>query len=308
MTAPIIPVHLLTRSPFDGGSFSTHQLLNKCQQHDMDAVALVDRGYLHGVPEFFNRAKRANINPIVGCEVFPEGHILLSMNSQGYRNLIRISSFIGTEVGPSGFDREALRDMLLQYHEGLIIIVSVGKVTAKVIAVRETILSLHEVFGDRMYCALRPSGPPGQQPLAESVLCLACDIGIPPVAVHEVRYMELKDAKFYSILRAVQAKNKFYDQDVQSLEIGGAYHFKTPGEMRQDFSFCPEALANTIEIAKRCQLESLELPTPSAPWRPVPTKRRRIRCGRPLGEVVKNGLSRPASRRFLRSRNTGSGF
>jgi len=198
---------------------------------------------------------------LLGCEVFPEGHILLAMNSQGHQNLIRISSFIGLQVNPSGIDRHALINMLLQHHEGLIIIVSVGKAAANVIAVRETILRLQEAFGDRMYCALRSPGHPGQQALAESVLWLACDLDIPPVAVHEVRYLEREDARFYSILRPIQPKKKFDEQDGPILEADGGFHFKTPEEMRQDFSFCLEALANTVKIAKRCQLESIALPT-----------------------------------------------
>ena len=108
MSAGFVHLHVHTQHSLLDGAIRVSDLLDKCQEYNMDAVAVTDHGAMYGALEFYLKAKKVGIKPIVGCEFYiapgsrtekksgdagPAFHlILLAMNYQGYRNLMKLSS------------------------------------------------------------------------------------------------------------------------------------------------------------------------------------------------------------------------
>ena len=108
MSAGFVHLHVHTQHSLLDGAIRVSDLLDKCKEYEMDAVAVTDHGAMYGSLEFYVKAKKAGIKPIVGCEFYiapgnrtekkssdagPAFHlILLAMNLQGYKNLMKLSA------------------------------------------------------------------------------------------------------------------------------------------------------------------------------------------------------------------------
>lgn len=289
MSAGFVHLHVHSQHSLLDGAIRVSDLLDKCREYQMDAVALTDHGAMYGALEFYTKAKKAGIKPIVGCEFYvAPGHrsekkvgeagpafhlILLAMNYQGYRNLLKLSSiaqFEGFYYKPR-IDREVLE----QYSDNLIALSAClhGEVPwllgrNRFPEARDKALAMQELFGDRYYFELQENGIPEQKIVNEGLLRLSGELGIKVIATNDCHYLNKEEAHAHEVLLCIQTGKTIKDSDRFAFSSDD-YYFKSPDEMRELFAYCPEAISNTLEVAARCNLE-IELGQHHFPRFPIP--------------------------------------
>ncbi|MBE0584741.1 MAG: DNA polymerase III subunit alpha, partial [Desulfofustis sp.] len=289
MSSGFVHLHVHSQHSLLDGAIRVSDLLAKCREFEMEAVALTDHGAMYGALEFYTKAKKAGIKPIVGCEFYvAPGHrsekksseagpafhlILLAMNYEGYRNLMKLSSIAQFE----GFYYKPRIDMevLEQYNDNLIALSAClhGEVPwllshNRPIEARDKAVLMQRLFGDRYYFELQENGIPEQKIVNEGLLTLSRELGVKVVATNDCHYLNKQEAHAHEVLLCIQTGKTINDADRFKFSSDD-YYFKSPDEMRRLFSYCPEAITNTVEVAERCNLE-IELGQHHFPRFPVP--------------------------------------
>lgn len=271
-----IHLHLHTEYSLLDGSIRIPKLLAKVAELGMHSVAITDHGVMYGSVEFYKEAKKRNIRPIIGCEVYTasrthfdktheldadQGHlVLLCENNQGYQNLMKIVSRSFTE-GLYRKPRVDL-DLLSENSRGLIALSAclAGDIPAALLAndperAKEMALKLHSIFGKRcFFLELQENGIPEQNLVNQGLLKLSAETGIPLVATNDVHYLERKDARVHDVLLSIQTGKTIEDPDRLRFPTD-EFYLKDASEMHSLFHYCPEALQNTVDIAQRCHVE-----------------------------------------------------
>ncbi|MCL4403763.1 DNA polymerase III subunit alpha [Patescibacteria group bacterium] len=275
-------VHLHVHSHFSllDGLAKIDPLVGKTKEYGMEALALTDHGNLYGAVEFYKKAVKAGIKPIIGVEAYiaPFGHlnkrpkmdekrfhqVLLAKNEVGWKNLIQlvtVSNLEGFYYKPR-IDKELLE----KYHEGLIALSGCfsGEVpkliAAKNIAEAEKVAKWYkDLFGEDYYIELQPH----DTELHEALIAIARKLKIELIATQDVHYVEKDDKTAHEILLAVQTQSKLDDEDRLSLKNYDV-SLLSPEEMAKKFEHLPEAIENTVKIAEKCDwkltLGKLHLP------------------------------------------------
>lgn len=286
-------VHLHTHTQYSllDGAIRVDDLLTKCKEYEMDTVAITDHGAMFGALDFYLKAKKAGIKPIVGCEFYisptdrfdksaksagQAAHhiVLLAMDHQGYKNLIKLASIAQME----GFHYKPRidKEVLTQYSDSLICMTAClkGEIPAAISReddmdrARNKTLELREIFGDRLYLEIQANGIPEQEKVNRGLAELSGELGIPLVATNDCHYLNQREAKAHEALLCIQTGKTLNDPKRFRIDTDQLY-FKSPEEMAHDFSWAPEALRTTREIADRCNLE-LEFGRHHFPYFPVP--------------------------------------
>lgn len=260
-------------------------LLNKAKELKMDALALTDHGNLYGAIEFYKKAKKIGIKPILGVETYiaPHGRlnkrpkidderyhlILLAKNETGWQNLLQLV----TKANLEGFYYKPRIDheLLTAHKEGLICLSGCfsGEIAKlihrKKINEAEEIAKFYQnLFGKDFYIEIQPHAPEIHEPLIE----LAKKLGIQVVATQDVHYANKDDKTAHEILLAVQTNSRLDDEDRLSLKKFDI-SLRSQEEMIEDFKHFPEAIVNTIAISEKCNLE-IELGKTKLPKFPIP--------------------------------------
>ncbi len=280
-------VHLHTHSHFSllDGLSKIDGLVDKAKSFGMEAVAVTDHGNLYGAIEFYKKAKKENIKPIIGVEAYiaPYGRlnkrpqmdevryhlILLAKNEAGWKNILKLVTSSQTE----GFYYKPRidKEILKEWSEGLICIsgCSSGEISKllernKIEEAEKVALWYREVFGEDFYIELQPHTPE----LNIKSIALAKKLGIEVVATQDSHYLDLEDKTEHEILLAIQTNNRVMNDERMSLK-NFDLHFRSGDEMANFFKDTPEALENTLKIADKCNLE-IELGKIHLPKFPVP--------------------------------------
>ncbi|MCD5415829.1 DNA polymerase III subunit alpha [Candidatus Bipolaricaulota bacterium] len=271
-------VHLHTHSEYSilDSSCKIAVLLDRATACGMDALALTDHGVMSGVIKFYREAKKREIKPIIGCEIYlapgdrrrkkaENGQrfhhlVLLAADSEGYRNLLAIVSLAHTE----GFyyKPRADKELLCRHHSGLIALSACesGEIPRLLLADRaeDAVTAAAEyadIFGEKnFYLELQDHGTERGKILRKRTIELARRLDLPLVATNDVHYLAPEDRLAHEVLLNIRANKKITDPDRRRFD-GGGYHFRTAAEMEELFSDIPEALENTRLIADRCNLE-----------------------------------------------------
>jgi len=271
-------VHLHTHSDYSllDGACSISQLVNQAYKSDMPALALTDHGNLFGAIDFYQKAKKRGIKPIIGCEVYvaPESRFkkrktrgeetshhltLLVKNKQGYRNLMELvtAGFLeGFYYNP-----RVDKDILSQKKEGLIALSGClkGEIPSlfqqgKPEKAKKTALFYRDLYKDDFYLEIQDESLEGQSQINQALVDLSQELSIPIVATNDVHYLYEDDAKAHDVLLCIQTGKTL--EDTERLRFSSSkFYFRSPQEMRQIFSSYPEALSNTRLIADKCDLE-----------------------------------------------------
>ncbi|MCG6929318.1 MAG: DNA polymerase III subunit alpha [Desulfofustis sp.] len=275
MSAGFVHLHVHTQHSLLDGAIQVPELLKKCSEYQMDAVAVTDHGAMYGALEFFVKAKKAGIKPIVGCEFYiAQGSrtdkstgdagvayhlILLAMNYQGYRHLMKLSSiaqFEGFYYKPR-IDKEVLR----QYSGDLIALSAClhGEVPWLIShdrfdEAREAAREMQALFGDRYYFELQENGIDEQQVVNRGLLKLSKELGIKVLATNDCHYLNKEEAHAHEVLLCIQTGKTINDPKRFKFSSDD-FFFKSPDEMKRTFHYCPEAISNTVEVAERCNLD-----------------------------------------------------
>lgn len=290
-------VHLHTHSEYSllDGVCRIEDIVAQAVKHEMPSIALTDHGVMYGNVTFYSECKRAGVKPILGCEVYvatgPRARrdprldkeqyhlVLLAKDLPGYKNLIKLVSTAFSE----GFYYKPRvdKELLAQYSDGLIALTAclAGEVPTKAanggLANAEAALGDYiDIFGkDNLYLEIMDHALPEQPPVNEALLELAKRTGLKLVASNDIHYLTREDAAAHDVMLCIQTQSTL--DDPNRLRFGAQeFYFKSPEQMSQLFAATPEALANTLEIADRCNVEfdfgRLKLPDPGVPARVDP--------------------------------------
>ncbi|MEW6428460.1 MAG: DNA polymerase III subunit alpha [Thermodesulfobacteriota bacterium] len=277
MSADFVHLHLHSQYSLLDGAIRFPDLLGRCREFGMDTVAVTDHGAMYGTLEFYLAAKKAGIKPIIGSEFYiaPGSRfdrnarsageaafhlVLLAMNEEGYRNLCRLSGIAMFE----GFYYKARidKEVLAAHSNGLIAMSAclhgeIPYLLAKEknpAAARQAAREMLEIFGDRFYLEIQENGIPEQKIANDGVVAIGRELGIELVATNDCHYLNREDAHAHEVLLCIQTGKTIHDKSRFRFSTDELY-FKSPEEMRRSFAWCPEAVANTVKVAARCNLE-----------------------------------------------------
>ena len=284
-------LHLHTGYSLLDGSSKIPELVRRVKELGMDACAITDHGVMYGVIEFYKACKAEGIKPIIGCEVyvapgsrFEKGKeksaerynhlILLAENDTGHKNLMKLVSRGFTE----GFYYKPRVDyeLLSEYHEGIIASSAclAGIVPTKLRngdyeGAKAEAIRLQQIFGENnFFLELQDHGLSEQKFVNQGLMRISSETGIPLVATNDCHYLYKEDAEAHDVLICIQTQKNVYDEDRMKYE-GGQFYVKSPEEMEEVFHYIPEAIHNTEEIARRCNVE-IEFGKYHLPQYPVP--------------------------------------
>ncbi len=271
-------VHLHTHTEYSllDGACRIDRLVEKAKELGMTAMAITDHGNMYGVVKFYKAAKKAGIKPILGCEVYTAprsrfekegrqdsepGHlVLLAQNQQGYKNLMKIVSagFI------DGFYYKPRVDMeiLSMYNEGIIALSAclAGDVDRSIMngdmdKAKEYIEKYCEIFGrENFYIELQDHGIPEQKQVNIHLISLAKEYGLKMVATNDIHYVTKEDNEMHDALLCIQT-GKTVDEENRMRFSTQEFYVKSEEEMAELFPGVPSAIANTAEIAEKCNVE-----------------------------------------------------
>ncbi|MFL6550847.1 MAG: DNA polymerase III subunit alpha, partial [Povalibacter sp.] len=252
----------------------------------MPAVGLTDQSNLFAMVKFYRAAQSAGIKPIIGVDLLvrelgdrvdPTRLVLLCQNNVGYKNLTRLVSrsyLEGQQKGRATIDRSWLTPenmtgliALSGAGEGDVGRAILGGRDADARALLEHWLSL---FGNRFYIELQRIGREGEENYIRRALTLAVEYGIPVVATNNVRFVRRDDFESHEA-RVCIHEGMLLEDPKRPRRYTPEQYLKSPEEMAQLFRDVPEALANSVEIARRCSLELL-LGKSVLPAYPVPSQ------------------------------------
>lgn len=271
-----IHLHVHTEYSLLDGACRMDRLLEKTKALGQNAVAITDHGVMYGVVEFYKKAKKLGINPIIGCEVYvaprtrfdkvhridnaPYHLVLLCENNEGYQNLITLVSagFLEGFYSKPRVDKELLR----QHSKGLIALSAclAGEVPRRLTAgdyeeAKRVALEYQDIFGKGNYfIELQDHGIQEQQRILPQLKRLAKETGIGLVATNDAHYIDREDSKMQKVLVCIQT-NRTVDNPSDMEFATDEFYIKSPQEMYDLFSDVPEALVNTQKIADRCHVE-----------------------------------------------------
>ncbi len=311
--ADFVHLHVHTHYSLLDGAIRLEDLMKTSKAFGMDTVTITDHGAMYGCLEFYLKAKKAGLKPIIGCEFYVatgSRHlknsqnkelrhlVLLAMNYQGYQNLMHLASIAQIE----GFYYKPRLDweVLAQYNEGLIALTAClqGPIAhcLKNLDRKGALAEAHrlqEIFGDRLYLELQENGIPEQTLVNKGLVAIAQETGIPLVATNDCHYLTREQSRAHEVLLCIQTGKTIHDPGRFHFNSDQLY-FKSPQEMKAAFAWCPEAIANTVKVAARCNLE-LDLKQSYFPIFPLPE-------GESLDSLFENDARDGMERRLLRLR------
>ncbi len=262
-----VHLHLHTQYSLLNGFAKIDSVIEKARKLNMPAIAITDFANMFGAVEFFKKAQKEGIKPIIGCEVYMQSNsdsrlnslVLLCKNSKGYENLIRMvsSAYIN-----HNFDRPRIENRLIdEFKQGLVCIsgsrnselfqtLLMGDYEkAKKIATR-----YRDIFKDDYYIEITNHGLRDEKIVNNLLVKLARELNIKLVATNDVFYTEKEEAQVYDVMLCIGNAKRLNDQDRPRLP-NSEYYLKDENQMRQLFDFAPEAVDNTIEIAQKCDFK-----------------------------------------------------
>ena len=288
---PFVHLHVHTdMSLLDGAARLTKgkhfPLLEAAVAKGMPGVAITDHGNMFGVFTAYRACKDLGIKAIIGCEFYtcenmyeqagrPSdfNHLLLiAKDNDGYRNLVQMDS----KAYVDGFYYKPRIDLeLLKQHTKGVICCSAclsGRIPRLLLAgdyegAKNYAIMLRDMFeeGD-FYIELQDHGIPEQKKINPLLVRLAREIGVKVVATNDVHYIEKADAEMQDVLLCIQTGKTIDDPSRMKFDTD-EFYMKTYEEMMELFSWCPEAVTNTIEVMDKCHvtIEKQDLQPPYVP-------------------------------------------
>ena len=277
-------VHLRVHSEFSvvDGTVRLPDLIAKAVAFNQPAIALTDLTNLFGLIKFYKAARGAGIKPLAGCDMWvtndqdrdkPSRILLLVANHQGYLKLCELLTqawLTNAYRGKGEIRREWLNDC-----EGLIALsgASSGDIGQALLngqqeLARALAREWARCFPNAFYIELQRRGSDVDETYVQAALGLASDCGLPVVATHPVQFLEKDEFRAHEA-RVCIAEGQILTDPRRPKAFTEDQYLLSSEEMVERFSDIPSALANTIAIAKRCNL-TLELGRPRLPDFPTP--------------------------------------
>ncbi len=273
---PFVHLHVHSQYSLLDGAIRLDPLLNRVRDYAMDSVAVTDHGTMFGTVEFYEKARQAGIKPIIGCECYVAPRkmtdktsqdarglahlVLLAENQEGYQNLCKLATAAQLE----GFYYKPRIDTeILEAHSGGLIALSAclhGRVPRLILnnameAADEAARWYQQVFGENsFFLEVQNNGIDIQEKVNQALLEMSTRLSIPLVASNDCHYLDREDARAHEVLLCVQTGRTMSDPGRFKFQTDQLY-LKSPQEMQASFGDYPGALANTVDIAARCQVD-----------------------------------------------------
>ncbi|MCS6774089.1 MAG: DNA polymerase III subunit alpha, partial [Thermoflexales bacterium] len=273
-------VHLHNHSEYsmlDGLSKVKH-LAQAAAQMNMPAIALTDHGVMHGVIEFSDACHAVGVKPIIGMEAYlcrrgrrmqerdntfdrsPHHLLLLAMNQTGYKNLMRLAT--RSQLEGFYYKPRVDHEVLAEHSEGLICTSGCPSaeiprliLESKVEEARKVALWYLDVFKDRFYFEIQEHNLPEFSQINAVLLEFARELGVPVIATNDAHYVRREDAIPHDLMLCIQTNSTYNDPSRMRFN-DDSYYLRSPEEMRALFEpICPEAIANTLDLAERCDVK-----------------------------------------------------
>ncbi len=284
-----VHLHLHTEYSLLDGAVRMKELMRKAAEFEMPAVAITDHGNLFGAIEFYQEAKKAGIKPIIGCEAYmAPGSItdrpntmrdaayhftLLAKDATGYQNLVKLISTAHLD----GFHYRPRidKELLAARSEGLIGMSAClkGEINMAIQAndlakARQSTAEFRDIFGaENFFLEMHDHGIEAQHKCNAVLPDLAKEFGLGLVAANDVHFLERSHHEAHDVMICIGTGKLVADE--RRMRYVPELYFKSAEEMRALFPDFPEAIANTVAIAERCNLE-LEFGRAKYPEYPAP--------------------------------------
>jgi DNA polymerase-3 subunit alpha len=276
MADSFVHLHLHTEYSLLDGAVRIGDLMKRTKELEMPAVAMTDHGNVYGAIEFYQKAKKAGINPIIGCEAYlapgpmhqkeevngrkRASHLtLLAQNNEGYENLSRLV----TRAHLDGFwhrpriDKELLAD----HSDGLICLSGCinGEINEFILSDRpdeakHSLTEFREIFGpENFYLELHDHGMDRQHRCTRQLIEWSKEFGLKTVAANDVHFLHPAHHESHDVMICIGTNANVHDQN--RMTYSPEVYFKTAEEMRELFKEIPEACDATLEIAERCNID-----------------------------------------------------
>ena len=278
-------IHLRLRSEFSlvDGLVRIKPLVKTVSERGMPAVAVTDHVNLFAMVKFQKAAEAEGIKPIFGADIWLENEsegepprlmTLLIKNQQGYKNLTEIISIAYLRNQHLGLPI-VKREVLKQHAEGLIVLSGgkAGEIGQALLSdqgddARRYLREWMEVFPDSFYLEVQRTGRENDEVYLHLAVDLALSESCPVVATNDVRFINSEDFEAHEA-RVCIHDSRVLDDPRRPRNYSEQQYLKTVGEMQDLFSDLPEALENSVEIAKRCNLQ-IKLGENYLPNYPIP--------------------------------------
>ena len=271
-------IHLRVHTEYSllEGAVRLKKLPGLCEKLAMPAVAVTDTNNMFAALEFSVAASGAGVQPIIGCQVDlqyvtpapgekpkpPAPVVLLASTEAGYENLMKLNSCL--YLRGDGQLPHLTVEELAAHGAGVICLTGgpdgpVGRLLqAGQRPAAEALMSrFADIYGDRLYVELqRHPGEDGKLPEAERMterghVEMAYAMGLPLVATNDVYFPGQEMYEAHDALICI-AEGAYVDQQDRRRRLTPQHYFKSPQEMTVLFADLPEAIENTVEIARRC--------------------------------------------------------
>ncbi|MBN1590050.1 MAG: DNA polymerase III subunit alpha [Pirellulales bacterium] len=276
---PFVHLHCHSHYSLLDGAGTLDRLLARTEELGMNALALTDHGNLHGALEFYQKAKKLGINPIIGYEAYvaPQHrtqreaasmkeanyHLtLLAQNRTGYGNLLKLASAAFLEG--FYFRPRIDKELLAQHHEGLICLSGCvsGEVSRAILRggssgideAEQIAVWYRELFGDRYFLEIQNNGLEVQRLATEGCIELSRRLDIPLVATSDVHYVNREDAEAQDVLLCINTGKYRTDTNRMRME-GNEFYLRSPDEMVAAFPGLEDAVRRSQEIADSVQIK-----------------------------------------------------
>ncbi|MEG9861083.1 MAG: DNA polymerase III subunit alpha [Parvularculales bacterium] len=271
-------IHLKVHTAYSllEGAVRIDKIADLCEQENMPAVAVTDSDNLFGALEFSETLASKGIQPIIGCslsfydnqeEATDSTHtvygkempvlVFMATNETGYQNLVKLASRAYLAESDHVQKPHISFEDLHAYEEGLICLTGGKGGPLNLLleqgqrpAAEVMLTRLSNLFGDRLYIEIQRHGLREEAQVEDSLIGLAYEHDIPLVATNEVYFTTPQDFESHDALICIAGGSYMVQEDRRRLTP--LNHFRGVGEMTKLFADIPEALSNTVEIARRC--------------------------------------------------------
>ncbi len=300
-------VHLRLHSEYSiaDGIVRIGEAVGAAKADAMPALALTDLSNVFGLVKFYKETRGAGIKPIIGCDVFvtndavrdqPYRLLLLCQSHAGYLRLCELITQAYLENQYRGRP-EIRKEWLRAGTDGLIALsgAHLGEVGATLMngnaaSAKVVAQEYAGLFPNRFYLEVQRYGAPREEAHLRDTVKLAAELALPVVATHPVQFLSIDDFKAHEA-RVCIAEGYVLNDKRRVKQFTDQQYFKTQAEMAKLFADLPEALQNSVEIARRCNL-TLKLGKPHLPDFPTPN-------GETLDDFLRSESQRGLQERML---------
>ncbi|MRG73272.1 DNA polymerase III subunit alpha [Alphaproteobacteria bacterium HT1-32] len=249
------------------------EIVELCRQHNMPAVGLTDTNNLFGSLAFSQVCSGAGIQPVMGCQLNitppadrasgranhrldPDQVVLLVQNENGWENLLKLVSHAHLESEGMSSPQVSMAE-LLKYNEGLLLFTGgpqgpVGRylLDNRIDPARAMMQQLHDVYSDRLYVELMRHGLDDENRIEQGLVDLAYDMNIPLIATNDCYFGPEDMYEAHDALLCIA--NSTYVDEQKRRRVTANHRFRSAEEMTAVFEDLPEAVMNTVTVARRC--------------------------------------------------------